>query len=293
MARSIPPRATAGLTVPPRYPTSLIFLDESGSVTGGRHFTIGGVKLRESGAFARDIQDLRDRYGFRSEFKFNEINRGSLSMYFDLIDRLYRSDAHIAACVVDALAYDPFTGKGPPWLAHARVAAQLLVGCINRNELVGVLLDGISTPRGCSFDDVVRGMVNKRLRATSVVTAACLDSRTNDSLQVADLVASAVAFERRRAAGISGKPNSNKAKVAARLGLVFGCPDLPDGRKDRVRIATYRGTRTKRPRVQGDHPGECGCTCNTICHPGWLIEQQSGMLFRAWCEPQARSCASV
>jgi hypothetical protein len=37
------------------------------------------------------------------------------------------------------------------------------------------------------FDDTVREMVNKRLGATSLVTATCVDSLCNDGVQLADL----------------------------------------------------------------------------------------------------------
>jgi hypothetical protein len=228
------------VVVPPRYPTSLIFLDESGSrATASRFFVIGAVKLREPGVLAREIRDVRDRHNFRREFKFSEITLGALAVYYDLIDRLHESDAHLAACVVNGQIHNPFKGK-PAWEAHADVTTQLLVGCINRRELVGVLMDGIATPRGCSLEDAVRKKVNNRLRATSVITAACLDSRTNDILQVADVFAGAVLFERRRQAGLGGKPSTSKAKVAARLGALLEHPGFSDGRSDRVNVATYR-----------------------------------------------------
>jgi hypothetical protein len=101
-------------------------------------------------------------------------------------------------------------------------------------------MDGISTPPGCSLEDTVRNMTNRRLRATAVVTAAAVDSRTSDLVQVADLAASSILFERRRQAGLSGNPNSHKAKVAARLGAAIGSPGLLDGRVGRANIATYR-----------------------------------------------------
>jgi hypothetical protein len=64
MGRPIPKDAVA---VPRRYPTSLIFLDESGSkATGSRLFVIGAIKLREPGRFARALQDVRDRHEFRA-----------------------------------------------------------------------------------------------------------------------------------------------------------------------------------------------------------------------------------
>ncbi|OLT21611.1 hypothetical protein BJF78_08410 [Pseudonocardia sp. CNS-139] len=115
-----------------------------------------------------------------------------------------------------------------------------------KRELVGVHLDAITTPRGCSLEDTVRGMVNGRLRSTSAVTAVCLDSRTNDLLQVADVVAGSVLHQRRLAAGGSvPKSTSNKGKIAQQLAVLFGRPGLTDGKDARVNIRTYRGPRTR------------------------------------------------
>lgn len=237
----------SAVAVPLGYPTSLIFLDESGSkATASRCFVIGAVKLREPGAFARELRDVRDTHGFEGEFKFSEITRGTLPVYMDVVDRLHQSDAHLAACVVNGEVYNPFKGQAA-WLAHAEVISQLLVGCINRRELVTVLMDGISTPRGRSLEDLVRSNVNRRLRSTVIVSAACLDSRTSDSLQVADLFAGAVLSARRPSTGPPRNPYSDKAKVAARIAALFGCPGFLDGRGERVNVATYRGGKRAHP----------------------------------------------
>ena len=237
--RKTPP--SNAVAVPLGYPTSLIYLDESGSkATASRFFVIGAIKLREPGFFARDLREVRDAHGFSGEFKFSEITRGTLPVYMDVVDRLHESDAHLAACVVNGDIYNPFKGQ-QAWLAHAEVLSQLLVGCINRRELVSVLLDGISTPKGCSLEDLVRSNVNRRLRATSIVGAACLDSKSSDSLQVADLFAGAVHFERRQSVNPLKIRQSDKARVAERMGALFGCPGFPDGRGGRVNVATYRG----------------------------------------------------
>lgn len=64
-------------------------------------------------------------------------------------------------------------------------------------------------------------MVNGRIHATSLVTAACVDSVSNDGLQLADLVAGAVAHQRGQGAG-TARPTSHKGKIAARLAAVYG-----------------------------------------------------------------------
>lgn len=231
----------------PRLPrsvrTSLIYMDESGSkASGSRFFVVAAAKLRNPGQMHRALQDVRDRTAFGSEFKFSDITRGALSAYYALIEAIEQTDLHLAACVVNKGTYDPFQdGSLPTWRVHADVAAQLLVGCINRGEIVSVLMDGISTPRDVALDDYVRDATNRRLRSMAVASVACLDSRAADGLQVADLLASAVAFDRRRAEGESGRVNSNKAKVAARLAAALGVTNFDDQRCERVNIQTFRG----------------------------------------------------
>lgn len=242
-------RSTDTVSVPLRYPTAAIFIDESGSksTAGGQFFVVAAVKTRHPGLLARAIREVRDRTGYDSELKFSSITRGSLVVYYELIAALEASDASLAACVVQGDVYNPFRQCREVWKVHAEVTSQLLVGCINRKELVGVHLDGISTPVGCSLEDEVRRMTNRRLRATVVVSSICLDSKSNDLLQVADLVAGAIFHERRRAATGETAPRSNKGKVALRLATAFDRPGLLDGRDARVNIATYRGRGLARP----------------------------------------------
>jgi hypothetical protein len=232
------------ILIPSRYPTASIFVDESGSrATASTAFVVAAVKTRRPGLLARAVRDLRDRTSFDGELKFSEITRGAIPVYCEVIRILYESEATIAATVVQGNVYNPFHRSKETWKVHAEVTAQLLVGCINRRELVGVHLDAISTPRGCSFEDTVRRMVNGRLSGISVVSAVCLDSRTNDLLQVADIVAGCILHERRLASGSPPKTVSNKGKVARYLSSMFGRPGLTDGRDGRLNILTYRGRR--------------------------------------------------
>lgn len=242
-------RSNEAVSVPLRYPTAAIFIDESGSksTAGGQFFVVAAVKVRHPGLLARSIQEVRDRTGYGSELKFSSITRGSLTVYYELIAALEASDVNLAACVVQGDVYNPFRPRRAVWQVHAEVTSQLLVGCINRRELVGAHLDAITTPPGCSLEDEVRRMTNRRLRATSVVSSVCLDSKSTDLLQVADLVAGAIFHERRRAATGETSPRSNKGKVALRLAAAFNRPGLADGRDARVNIATYLGRGTTRP----------------------------------------------
>lgn len=239
------------VAVPTSYPASLIFMDESGSKSSGsRFFVMSALKLRHPGTLLRELQTVRDRNQFSGEFKFSEITKGTMCAYLDAIDALGSADAHVAACVVNRSVADPFDRKQPDWENHALVASKLLAGCINRRELVSVIMDGISTPSGIAIDEKVRSRVNRGFGTMAVVTAVCADSRTNDGLQLADLVAGAIAFDRRQADGLDGRSRpsttSPKAKVAARLMSAFGRRDFADYRDRRVNIATFGAARAPR-----------------------------------------------
>jgi Protein of unknown function (DUF3800) len=225
--------------VPPKYPTAMIFVDESAvKVSAGRFFVVGAIKVRKPGRLLRSVQDIRDRHSYMDEFKFSKITRARTPVFSELIDVLEQSDAHIAACIVDRTrGADPFDSSDPQWVAHARITAKLLVGIINRRELAAALLDQVTTPRGYAFDDTVREMVNARMRATSLVAATCADSSSNDGLQLADLVAGAVAHQCGQSASTSS-PTSHKGKIAARLAAAYGVAGLCDIRTDRVNVAT-------------------------------------------------------
>ncbi len=230
------------MIVPPKYPCATIFVDESSNrASSGSFFVVGAIKLRNPGKLMREVEDIRDKYGFAEEFKFSGITRGKITTFYKVIDALEASDAHIAACVVDrSKNSNPFKCGDPEWEVHARVAAKLLVGVLNPRELASAILDKRTTPVGTAFDDTVRRMVNQRLKATGLVSAVCADSKSTDGLQLADLVAGAVAHQRRA----DSSPNSNKGKVAARLTAAFGVESFgSDVRTERVNVQSHGARR--------------------------------------------------
>jgi Protein of unknown function (DUF3800) len=123
----------------------------------------------------------------------------------------------------------------------------LLVASINKRELVTALIDEVSSPKEVAYADVVKDRVNRRLGATAVISAVCLDSKSNDMLQVADLVAGAVAYDRGLRAATYKPRSDEKRRLALRVKAALGCADFEDGRTSLVNVATFRAP-TPRPR---------------------------------------------
>ena len=131
----------------------------------------GALKVRQPGFLAREVRAVRDKTGFANELKFSGITRRSLPVYYELIGALHRSDAHIVGTVVDGSVHDPFRGRREDWKVHAEVISQLVYGCVNKRELVSVMMDAVSTPPECSIEEVVRTRTNRKLGTTGVISA--------------------------------------------------------------------------------------------------------------------------
>ncbi|MDF1486919.1 DUF3800 domain-containing protein [Tessaracoccus caeni] len=220
---------------------SSIFIDESGSKnSSGGFFVVGFVKSRTVPALARDMRDVRQKHQHFKEAKFGQVSKGSLPFYFDLVEMLAASDVRIGGSVYDANRH--FGSDDPTWLVQARMSSQLVLGNLNRGELLNVFVDLVETPRGESVAKRIHDNVNGTLMARSVVASYDMDSRSTDLLQLADIVAGSIAYERRQGVaqepGLKGTP---KAQVAARLRRAFGLDSFDDVQKGQVNILTMKG----------------------------------------------------
>ncbi|MEZ5167857.1 MAG: DUF3800 domain-containing protein [Acidimicrobiales bacterium] len=224
----------------PRPTSSVVYLDDSNVKASGKSvYVVGGIKVRRHGELMRVVRHIRDQTGYRGEFKFSHLTKDSLSAYSALVGALGESDSRLVACV---------TSRPPraDWSFYADVASRVIHGNTNRSEKICAMLDLVSTPRDVAIEDDVRSRVNKLLGSNGLVAAVCLDSRSCDGLQIADLVAGAVAFDRRVAAGESGSASSPKGRLVLRLKSAFGIADMSDCREGRVNILTLD---RRQPRV--------------------------------------------
>jgi hypothetical protein len=229
------------IAVPLGYPCSTFYIDESGARSSrGGFFVVAAVKVRQPGKLLREVKSIRDRNGGEQrELKFSRISRGQMHFYRDLVDALGSSDAHVIACVVDhATEASPFRRSEPPWRGHARVTAKVLEGGIVKRELATAMVDRIDTPTGVAMDDHLRTQVNRRLGHQALIGVSCVDSQCHDGVQLADLVAGAVRYQR-SCAGNLESGNVYKTEIAQRMATVFGVTDWSDQRTERVNVLTY------------------------------------------------------
>jgi hypothetical protein len=147
-------------SLPIDHPTAVAFLDETGSISQDRFFSVGCLILPEPSLLLRRIQKLRDVHHWYTEMKWVELTQTSYPLYRAVLEEVSRSDSRYACFVADRQSADPVSRFGDPWRAYEKLSAQLLIGAARPGEIITVLADNYSTPDNVVFEVDVRREVN-------------------------------------------------------------------------------------------------------------------------------------
>lgn len=231
----------AWFRLPDDVPVSSIFIDESGAKNSqGGFFVVGFLKARNSATLDREIRHLRQKHKYFVETKFGAVTRDNIRFYFDLVEMIADSDVRVGGSVYDSAR--SFRGSRQTWETQAVMSARLITANINKGELVNVFLDLVQTPKGQTVAAKVRGDVNRALGQRCVLGCYDMDSKSTNLLQVADVVAGAIAYDRRQWVGdVPDGPREEctpKARVSARLRRALGLDSFADIRRGKVNILT-------------------------------------------------------
>lgn len=257
------PRPRANL--PRDQDTALIFMDESGSISNDRFFAVGCLKLTQPSAVLRRVQSLRDYRQAYQELHFSAVTRGSLATYRSVVDILLAClgpNDSFSCFVADRDVADPVERFGTGWAAYEKLATQLILSAVRPSEIVTVLADNYSTPVHVTFESSVKRQVNRRLERLAVLEVCRIDSKAADSLQLVDILTSAVAFEYRASTG-HGSGVSPKGKLSRYVRTKFGVstfiggctsPQLTVRLYEHDRWAARTGRRRSRVRHRPESP---------------------------------------
>lgn len=227
--------------LPDDVPVSSLFLDESGTMNpNGGLFVVGFLKCRDTASIDREIRQLRQQFKFFDEIKFGRITQATERFYIELVEYLATCDVRIGGSVYELSPVD--SAKRRSWETQAVMARRLVVANVNQGELVNVFLDLVQTPKGRVLADEVRERANEQLGTRRVLGCYDLNSESTNLLQVADVIAGAIAYDRRKWVGeVPDAPASEstpKGRVAGRLRRAFGLDSFGDVRRGRVNILT-------------------------------------------------------
>lgn len=185
--------------------TKFCFLDESGSLNNPKDafFTVGFIKCSQPYYLQNKILYERRKRSFFDEMHFNKLSKKNIDFAKLAIDSLFatRSLWFHSYSLDKQGGYFNKEFNSNPWQAYEDISIRVLESAIPDNEILIVLADYITTPRNIRFEISVKRKINEKLKRLAVAGVCRFDSKSNDLLQIADLIVGAISYDLKLSTG--------------------------------------------------------------------------------------------
>lgn len=198
--------------------TCFCFLDETGLIhsTTDRFFALGIIKCCEPHKLYRAIHKLRDRYNYREEIKWSNLNNKIRFKVACELFNIFLTESAIFNCIIlDKNELDFKTHFNDDLCkAYRSFSVALLKLIIGKNpqEVLIVLADNYFTPDTVSLEETIKKFVNDHYQNFVVAGVCQINSTSSDLLQLTDLILGALLYDLKRTRGLVNKQNNFKRK---------------------------------------------------------------------------------
>ncbi|MFH2085405.1 MAG: DUF3800 domain-containing protein [bacterium] len=179
--------------------TPFVFFDETGSINDAtnRYFGLGMVKCMQPYYLDTAIRNIRQKYHFYDEIKWNTITKVKWAALSDSIDVIFATPGiKFSAVIINKDTVDfheEFNDN--PYEAYQVFSEFLLTKSLHNSEILIVLADYMTTPPGVHFEVDLKHHINKQQARLAVAGVHRVDSRGLSLLQVTDLLLGATMYE--------------------------------------------------------------------------------------------------
>jgi len=233
--------------------TKFCFLDETGSLSNIKdsYFTIGLLKMSQPYYLQSKILYERNIRNFHDEMKFNKLSKNNIEFMKFVINSVFDTRS------VDFYSYTTKKGSkyfldnfnGDTWKAYEAITLKLLEVALSEQEIIILIADHVTTPKEVRFEVNTKKKFNSCKRRLALAGVCRFDSKSNDLLQVADLLVGAITYDLKLSAGtVSG--SKYKTELVNLLKHNLGVDTFQNGfRNKNFSIFVERGTgeNEKRP----------------------------------------------
>ena len=167
--------------------TPFCFLDESGTLDINSQPYYLQQKIRY----------IREKNRFWWEIKFNDINKSKIKTISEILEALFKTRSiYFSSYSIDKRSsYFKKEFNSDPFFAYEQITQHLLKGNLKKNEVLIVLADNIVTPKRNKFEVNVKNKINAEFDRLAIAGVCRLDSKTNDLLQLADILIGSINYE--------------------------------------------------------------------------------------------------
>jgi len=186
------------------------FLDETGSLSNltDPFFTLGILKLSEPYYLLSKIQHERDVRKFYDEMKFNKLSQKNIDFAKFAINALFdtRSVNFYSYSIDKEGSYFKKEFSNDPWYAYQEITIKLLKdAALAPNEILILIADHVTVPRKIRFEVDVKREINDSLKRLALAGVCRIDSKSNNLLQLVDLLIGAISYDFKIETGVIGK----------------------------------------------------------------------------------------
>lgn len=176
--------------------SAFCFLDETGSFGDlqDKYFTIGLLKVENPQYVQKSIENERNRRHFYSELKFNKITERNVEIILQIVDKCLRRD-DISFCSYTVTNKMKYLGEYlTQWRAYEVIAGKAIEYIYERSEILILIADHVSTPKKIDFEKDIKQSFNQKFENLSIAGVCRFDSKSNDLLQITDLLIGAISY---------------------------------------------------------------------------------------------------
>lgn len=210
--------------------TPFCFLDESGTlgIKKQPYFTVGMIKCSQPYYLQQKIRYIRESNNFWWELKFNRLNNSKIKVALLVLKALFetRSILYSSYTIDKRSSYFKKEFHSDPFFAYEKITQHLLEGNLRKNEIIIVLADDIVTPKRSKFEVNIKNNINNKFDRLAIAGVCRLDSRTNDLLQLTDLLTGSINYELLLKEGHIPNPADAKCKFVAEFKDNLGVDSL-------------------------------------------------------------------
>lgn len=179
--------------------TKFCFLDESGSLGNPKDpfFTIGFIKCSQPYYLQSKIIYERQKRNFHDEMKFNKLSKNNFN-FCKWVLEVFLATRSISFSSYSLDKQGEYFNKeftGNSWKAYEDISIRVLKSAISSNEIIVVIADYVTTPKDVKFEVNVKRRINEHYKRLATAGVCRFDSKSNDLLQVADLLVGAINYD--------------------------------------------------------------------------------------------------
>lgn len=220
------------------------FLDETGILNRKtqRFFALGTLMCPRPQDLYNLIQKLRDRTGFYDEIKWRGLSTKNFPLIEQVVDIFVENKASFSCLVLDRERMDYWKYfKNDFWRVYESFTVHLIRGSLPRGKRLVLLADFYPTPAKIDFEDGVRKRVNGYYKREAVFGVCRIDSKSNDILQLTDLLLGAVVYEYKLSNKLIAKPSKLKRGILSYIKKTLDIKDFTkEVRNEKVRVMEFK-----------------------------------------------------